>query len=100
MFHTLDQQPAENPFAPLRIALAALGLVALATRTPVADWPQWRGPDRCNVSAETGLLKESPKGGPPLAWKGDGLGDGRSRRPSVFHWITARTTAPRSRRDC
>jgi outer membrane protein assembly factor BamB len=30
------------------------------------------------VSAETGLLKEWPKDGPPLAWKGGGLGDGVS----------------------
>jgi outer membrane protein assembly factor BamB/protein-L-isoaspartate O-methyltransferase len=30
------------------------------------------------VSAETGLLKEWPKDGPPLAWKGSGLGDGVS----------------------
>jgi outer membrane protein assembly factor BamB len=36
-------------------------------------WPQWRGPDRTNVSAETGLLKEWPEAGPPLAWKVDGL---------------------------
>jgi outer membrane protein assembly factor BamB len=40
------------------------------------NWPQWRGPDRSNVSAETGLLREWPAGGPPLAWKADGLGDG------------------------
>jgi len=41
-----------------------------------ADWPQWRGPERSNVSTETGLLKEWPKDGPPLAWKAEGLGDG------------------------
>lgn len=41
-----------------------------------ADWPQWRGPDRSNVSTETGLAKEWPKDGPPLAWKATGLGDG------------------------
>jgi len=33
-----------------------------------ADWPQYRGPNRDDVSAETGLLKTWPKGGPPLAW--------------------------------
>src|SRR5262245_62038147 len=41
-----------------------------------ADWPQWRGPERSNVSTETGLLKEWPKDGPPLAWKAEGLGAG------------------------
>src|SRR5262249_33441996 len=40
------------------------------------DWPQWRGPDRDNVSKENGLLKEWPKDGPPLLWKADGLGEG------------------------
>jgi outer membrane protein assembly factor BamB len=40
------------------------------------NWPQWRGPDRTNVSTETGLLKEWPEGGPPLAWKASGLGEG------------------------
>jgi hypothetical protein len=40
------------------------------------DWPQWQGPDRNAVSQERGLLKEWPKDGPPLAWKGTGLGKG------------------------
>lgn len=67
-----------KPFPPTRFSLAALGLFALVTRAPAADWPQWRGPHRSNVSAETGLLKEWPRDGPPLAWKGGGLGDGVS----------------------
>ena len=46
------------------------------------DWPQWQGPDRTAVSKETGLLKEWPKDGPPLAWKAKGLGGGDSA-PSV-----------------
>jgi outer membrane protein assembly factor BamB len=46
------------------------------------DWPQWQGPDRTAVSKETGLLKEWPKGGPPLAWRAKGLGGGDSA-PSV-----------------
>jgi outer membrane protein assembly factor BamB len=40
------------------------------------DWPQWQGPDRTAVSKETGLLQEWPNDGPPLAWKGTGLGKG------------------------
>jgi PQQ-like domain len=35
---------------------------------PAADWPQWRGPDRDDVSKETGLLKTWPEGGPKLLW--------------------------------
>jgi outer membrane protein assembly factor BamB len=46
------------------------------------DWPQWQGPDRTAQSKETGLLKEWPKDGPPLAWKVTGLGGGDST-PSV-----------------
>ena len=42
------------------------------------DWPQWQGPDRNAISKETGLLKEWPKEGPPLAWKVQGLGGGYS----------------------
>jgi outer membrane protein assembly factor BamB len=47
-----------------------------------SDWPQWQGPDRTAISKETGLLKEWPKAGPPLAWKIKGLGGGYSA-PSI-----------------
>jgi outer membrane protein assembly factor BamB len=39
-------------------------------------WPQWRGPDRSNLSQEKGLLQQWPAGGPPLLWKAVGLGNG------------------------
>lgn len=42
------------------------------------DWPQWRGPNRDGISQETGLLKEWPQEGPPLAWEAKGLGGGFS----------------------
>ncbi|MBI2925483.1 MAG: PQQ-like beta-propeller repeat protein [Verrucomicrobia bacterium] len=58
----------------LMCGLFALGLWSVAA----SDWPQWRGPNRDGVSAETGLLKEWPKGGPPLAWKATGVGAGYS----------------------
>jgi outer membrane protein assembly factor BamB len=51
-------------------------IAGLAPSAFAADWPQWRGPDRTNVSTETELLKEWPKDGPPLAWKAEGLKDG------------------------
>jgi len=47
-----------------------------------ADWPQWRGSNRDGQSPDTGLLRAWPDGGPPLAWKVDGLGGGYSA-PSV-----------------
>jgi outer membrane protein assembly factor BamB/precorrin-6B methylase 2 len=55
---------------------AVIVLLFLAGPLAAADWPQWRGPDRSNASKETGLLKEWPKDGPPLAWKAEGLNDG------------------------
>lgn len=42
------------------------------------DWPQWRGPNRDGISRETGLLKSWPEGGPPLAWRAQGAGEGYS----------------------
>jgi outer membrane protein assembly factor BamB len=40
------------------------------------EWPQWRGPNRTDVSTETGLLKKWPDGGPKQVWinKNAGLG--------------------------
>ena len=42
------------------------------------QWPQWRGPNRDGISKETGLLKQWPAEGPPLAWKTTGAGRGYS----------------------
>ncbi len=42
------------------------------------DWPQWRGANRDGISKETGLLKQWPTDGPPLAWKAAGAGGGYS----------------------
>jgi outer membrane protein assembly factor BamB len=41
------------------ISISALG----------GDWPQFRGPDRSNISSETGLLRSWPAGGPKVLWK-------------------------------
>jgi outer membrane protein assembly factor BamB len=40
------------------------------------DWPQWRGPDRTGLSKESGLLRQWPQSGPPLAWTAAALGAG------------------------
>src|SRR5436305_3173023 len=69
----------------LGLLLAALSVASedsVLGRARPFDWPQWQGPDRTAVSKETGLLKEWPAGGPPLAWKVKGLGGGYSA-PSV-----------------
>jgi outer membrane protein assembly factor BamB len=64
------------------LAVFLLSATALAAAPASFDWPQWQGPDRNAVSKETGLLKEWPKDGPPLAWKIKGLGGGYSA-PSI-----------------
>ncbi|WP_425614160.1 PQQ-binding-like beta-propeller repeat protein [Anatilimnocola sp. NA78] len=58
----------------LTLALCcALPLVAVAD-----DWPQYRGPNRDDVSAEKGLLKDWPKEGPKLLWTYRNAGIGYS----------------------
>ena len=42
------------------------------------DWPQWRGPNRDDVSRETGLLQDWPEGGPKLLWTYEKAGAGFS----------------------
>lgn len=41
-------------------------------------WPQFHGPNRDNMSSDTGLLKQWPDGGPPLLWKSSECGSGYS----------------------
>src|SRR2546425_3114308 len=64
------------------VLVLAVGTFAQNALSGEFDWPQWQGPDRTAHSKETGLLREWPKDGPPLAWKVKGLGGGDST-PSV-----------------
>lgn len=50
-----------------RVGLA-LGLLTLTHSATALDWPQWRGPNRDDISQEKGLLKDWPSGGPKQAW--------------------------------
>lgn len=68
-------------FRTIAVALTVAALLQNALSGQF-DWPQWQGPQRTAHSKETGLLKEWPKDGPPLAWKVKGLGGGDST-PSV-----------------
>jgi len=54
------------------------GLCADPNSLAAANWPQFHGPRRDNISTETGLLKRWPEGGPNLLWQADGLGEGWS----------------------
>lgn len=59
-------------------ALAALSLTVVVSNREIDDWPQWRGKNRDGISTEKGLLKSWPQGGPPLAWRAQGAGEGFS----------------------
>jgi outer membrane protein assembly factor BamB len=56
--------------------LAALLLASTGGRAD--DWPQYRGPNRDDVSAEKGLLRRWPEGGPKLLWTYPNAGVGYS----------------------
>ncbi len=58
------------------LALSIASLAAL--RAPASDWPQFRGPNRDDVSTETGLLKQWPAGGPKRVWLFENAGQGYS----------------------
>jgi outer membrane protein assembly factor BamB len=46
-------------------------IAALLTSSLVsaADWPQWMGPKRDDVWAETGIVEKFPEGGPKVLWR-------------------------------
>src|SRR5436309_1481893 len=50
-----------------RIALGLFG-IALLSPLEAADWPQWRGPLRSGISAETGWTWRWPGTGPKRLW--------------------------------
>ena len=59
--------------------MVVVSVMAVAAGTAIAaDWPQWRGPDRSDVSQETGLLKQWPADGPKRVWLNENVGQGYS----------------------
>ena len=50
------------------MGLGSIGLAAIRPAPRGPDWPQFRGPDRTNISKETGLLRTWPAGGPRRLW--------------------------------
>jgi outer membrane protein assembly factor BamB len=56
----------------------ALSLGTLRADSPAFDWPQFRGPNRDDISQETGLLKEWPADGPQKLWTYTQAGNGYS----------------------
>jgi outer membrane protein assembly factor BamB len=60
------------------VLVLLLSMASVSFAQSNANWPQWRGPNRDGISKETGLLKQWPAEGPPLAWKAAGAGRGYS----------------------
>jgi outer membrane protein assembly factor BamB len=64
----MDSMNTFKIFSRFRMALA--GGIWLASLTLyAADWPQFLGPDRNGISAETNLAAAWPVDGPPVRWK-------------------------------
>src|SRR4051812_45320230 len=59
-----------------RTVLLSVVLAISVLAAQAADWLQWRGPNRDDVSLEKGLLQDWPADGPPLAWKAAAIGEG------------------------
>lgn len=55
---------------------AFLSTVFFAAISVGEDWSQWRGANRANHSAETGLFESWGPNGPELAWIKEGMGSG------------------------
>lgn len=71
----------KTPHSRLLLPVTALCVLVLTTSVSnlgLEDWPQWRGVNRDGKSAERGLLKSWPQGGPPRAWQAAGAGEGYS----------------------
>jgi outer membrane protein assembly factor BamB len=62
----------------IRTFLATVLTLVFLNRAAAEDWPQFHGPRRDNRSADTGLLRKWPEGGPKLVFKTQGLGSGYS----------------------
>ncbi len=60
------------------LLILPVSVCAVVLSTIAADWPQWRGPQRTEISTETSLLKTWPKSGPPLRWSYEEAGIGYS----------------------
>lgn len=59
-------------------ATKSAGSTGVRASAVEGEWPQYRGPNRDNLSTDKGLLDRWPADGPKLAWQQTGLGLGYS----------------------
>src|SRR5262245_37954432 len=62
----------------IAVVVASMSLGSFHLSSARADWPQWRGPDRTDLSKETGLLQSWPQEGPAKVWLCQDVGLGYS----------------------
>lgn len=62
----------------INLAVLSASVFLPASLAEGSDWPQFRGPDRTDVSKETGLLKAWPADGPKRVWLYENAGEGYS----------------------
>ena len=57
--------------AGVALIVGLLGLLEFIAPGAVSadDWPQWMGPNRDDVWAETGVVEKFPEGGSPVKWR-------------------------------
>ncbi len=71
----------------LVVLCGVLAVTALAAVPALADWPQMGGPNRDNVSPETGIARTWPEGGPKVLWTipmGAGYGSPSVRDGEIY----------------
>jgi len=69
-------QPTRVLWFALPLVVAAFVACPAIAAGPAPEWPQFHGPNRDNISTETGLLKRWPEGGPKRLWTASGIGHG------------------------
>lgn len=68
----LESRPDQGDFQGNAELLGRMQNALLPAPSPgvaANDWPQWRGPRRDGVAADTGLLAAWPEGGPRVVWR-------------------------------
>ena len=50
-------------------SLSLCAMMLATTFASAADWPQWMGPNRDDVWAETGIIEKFPEGGLKVLWR-------------------------------
>ena len=71
-----------------RTVMVLAVLIVTVSGAAAADWPQFRGINRDGISAETGLLKSWPEGGPKRLWEYE-IGQGFSSVAVVDNTVYA-----------